>query len=82
MSAIEKLKKRVTALEAEVSKLMERRKQNEHRPSGHAWLNRIYGPLANDPDCVEAMRLGREYRGLLEPKPRKRKKRKGRRLDS
>ena len=82
MSAIEKLKKRVTALEAEVSKLKERRKQNEHRPSGHAWLNKIYGPFAKDPDCFEAVRPGREYRGLLEPKPRKRKKRKGRHVDS
>ena len=82
MSAIEKLKKRVTALEAEVSKLKERRKQNEHRPSGHAWLNKIYGPFAKDPDCFEAVRPGREYRGLLEPKPRKRKNRKGRHVDS
>ena len=77
MSAIEKLKKRITALEPEVSKLKEKRKQNEHQPSGHAWLSKIYGAFANDPDYLEAMRLGREYRELLEPKPRKRKKRKG-----
>jgi hypothetical protein len=82
MSAIEKLKKRVTALEAELSKLKDRRMQNQHQPSGAAWLNKIYGAFANDLDYLEAMRLGREYRESLKPKPRKRKKRKGSHVDS
>ena len=34
------------------------------------WLNRVSGMFADDPVFDEAMRLGREYRESLQPKPK------------
>ena len=82
MSAIEKLEQRLTALEAEVANLKEKHAQQEGQASGHPWLDRIYGAFANDPEYLEAMRLGRKYRESLRPKARKRTKRKAAHVDS
>jgi hypothetical protein len=74
MSAVEKLEQRLTAVEAELAEIKQR--LPAEKPAGHAWLERIYGAFANDPEYEEAMRLGREYRESLRPKTRKRRKRK------
>ena len=76
MSAIEKLEQRLAVLESEVAILKEKRKLNETQPSGHAWLNKVYGSFANDPEYLEAMRLGKQFRDEVTPKPKTRKKRK------
>ncbi len=55
-----KLADRVTALEAEVARLL-------------PWWKQIAGTFANDPMHAEAMRLGREYRESFPPKPKKRR---------
>ena len=61
--AVRELDARVAALEAEVAQL----KQQLQAPAetkGH-WVDRVYGAFANDPDFLEAMRLGRKYRESL-----------------
>ncbi len=72
--ANEALKDRVAALETEVAHLKAKvdASANERTP----WWEQIAGTFANDPIYEEAMRLGREYRKSLRPKPRTRKKRK------
>lgn len=74
------LEQRVAALEADVALLKELaiRKSERDKP----WLERIYGAFANDPMYDEAMRLGREYRESLRPKPPRKKKRKRVHADS
>jgi predicted nucleic acid-binding protein len=52
------LEQRVAALEAELAQL--KAKTEGTRPTD--WLDKVWGAFANDPDFVEAMRLGREYR--------------------
>jgi hypothetical protein len=66
------LAERVTALEAEVARL----KAKVEGTGGKAvpWWEKIAGAFANDPMFEEAMRLGREYRESLRPKPRQRRK--------
>lgn len=64
---------RVAVLEAEVSRL--KAKFEDATPRKKSWGNEIWGTFANDPFYEEAMRLGREYRESLRPKPRKRRKR-------
>lgn len=66
------LEDRVAALEAEVARL--RVKVEGAASQGRDWWNKIAGTFANDPAYEEAMRLGREYRESLRPKPPKRKK--------
>jgi hypothetical protein len=79
MSAIEKLEQRVSALEAEIARLKIGRQTDR---SGHVWLDKVFGSFANDPDYLEAMRLGRQYREEVKPKPKNRKKRKNAHVDS
>ena len=74
MSVIEKLESRLAALEAEVAKIKETRTPEEGKASSPNWVDKIYGSFANDPDYVEAMRLGRQYRESTKPKSVKRKK--------
>lgn len=70
------LESRVAALEAEVARLKAR--VEGQAASKTPWWEKIYGSFAGDPIYKEAMRLGREYRESLRPKPRKsRKKRNG-----
>ena len=68
-----KLKDRVAALEAEVARLKEIVGNSEPK---EPWWKRIAGTFAGDPAFLEAMRLGREYRESLRPKPKKPRKRK------
>lgn len=53
---------RLATLEAEVSRL--RQKVEAAQPH---WVDKVYGAFADDPDFLEAMRLGREYRESLRP---------------
>ena len=67
------LEDRVTALEKELAHMKARLKSTEH--ASPDWLDKICGSFTNDPIYEEAMRLGREYRESLRPKPKKRRKR-------
>lgn len=60
------LEERVAALDTEVARLKQER-PNEAQ-SKKPWWEQIRGTFKNDPDCIEAMRLGREYREALRPK--------------
>src|SRR5262245_6732265 len=67
--AVTEIELRVAALEAEVAQL---KSQLEAVVTpGKPWWQEIYGTFANDPLYEEAMRLGREYRESLRPKPAK-----------
>ncbi len=68
--AVLEIELRVAALEAEVSRLKQRL-VTVTQPA-KPWWQEIYGTFANDPMYEEAMRLGREYRESLRPKPAKR----------
>jgi hypothetical protein len=67
------LEDRVAALEAEVARLREKLDKGTGPPKD-GW-QRIRGIFADDPDFEEIVRLGREYRESLRPKPAKRRKR-------
>lgn len=71
MSAIEKLEKRLAAVEAELAELKRQNgaKKNEDKP----WWEKIYGSFEGNPHFKEAMELGRKYRESFRPKPRKKK---------
>ncbi|MGE0882916.1 MAG: hypothetical protein AB7P14_05190 [Blastocatellales bacterium] len=60
---------RVAALEAEVAQMKEQLAKTKE--SSGDWLDEIFGAFDNDPHFAEAMRLGREYRESLRPKPRR-----------
>ena len=66
-----KLEARLAALEAEVEQF--KQKIEAPKPEPKPWWEEIVGAFADDPDFLEAMRLGREYRESLRPKPAKRK---------
>ena len=67
------LDERVAALEEEVARV---RKEIRSLTNGTMpWWEKINGVFGDDPAFKEAMRLGREYRESLRPKPRKRRKR-------
>ena len=72
--ATKSLKERVAALEAEVARLKAQMEQGEKIPD-RPWWEQIAGTFAHDPYYEEAMRLGREYRESLRPKPHTRRKR-------
>ena len=61
------LESRVAVLEAKVDRL-----QRSVAPDGEPWWQQVVGAFADDPAFEEAMRLGREYRESLRPKPRSR----------
>jgi hypothetical protein len=61
---------RIAALESEVARLKQR--LEELAESKRHWVDDIYGAFANDPDFLEAMRLGRKNRESPRPKPAKR----------
>jgi hypothetical protein len=64
-SSISQLEQRVTALEAEVSRLKSKI-EALHPPA--PWWEQIAGTFQNDPMYEEAMRLGRHYRQSLRPR--------------
>lgn len=66
------LEARVAALEPEVSRL--KGLVEKSAEPDDSWVSKIAGTFANDPIFEEAMRLGREYRESLRPKPRTRRK--------
>ncbi|MGH9846347.1 MAG: hypothetical protein ACREEM_47215 [Blastocatellia bacterium] len=68
--AIAQIELRVAALETEVASL--RQRLEEPAETRKHWVDQVYGAFAGDADFLEAMRLGREYRESLKPKPRKR----------
>jgi hypothetical protein len=73
------LEARVAQLEAQVARLLAKLEATEKSarndsPSPQPWWRKIAGTFEGDPYFAEAMRLGREYRESLRPKPRKRKK--------
>ena len=65
------LESRVTTLESEVAQLKVQTDLNGS--SSGDWVDQIYGLFADYPDFDEVVRLGREYRESLRPKPLKRK---------
>ena len=69
--AANNLEQRVTALEAELARL--KAKVEGTGTGSNDWLDKVWGAFANDPDFLEAMRLGRAYRESLRPKPPKRR---------
>jgi len=73
------LEARVAALEVEVARLRARLEASEPPKDeglSKPWWRKIAGTFEGDPYFAEAMRLGREYRESLRPKPRKPKKKK------
>ncbi|HEV3081820.1 MAG TPA: hypothetical protein VGY66_18715 [Gemmataceae bacterium] len=66
------IERRLVALEAEVMRLKEsfEKLAAPERP----WWKEVAGTFVNDPIYEEAMRLGRQYRESLRPKPRKKRK--------
>ena len=71
MSTI-KLKDRVAVLEEEVARLKEIVTNSKSKTP---WWKEIVGAFRGDPAFLEAMRLGREYRESLRPKPKNPRKR-------
>ncbi len=59
MATIE-LEDRVTALEENFAKMMQERKETEALET--PWWKKIVGAFEGDPEFLEAMRLGREWR--------------------
>jgi hypothetical protein len=66
------LEARVAALEVEVTRL---KQELQDQKDQHSW-KQVIGTFANDPIYEEAMKLGRQYRESLRPKPKGIKKRK------
>ena len=69
--ASSKLEQRVTALEAEVTKLKDRLEAKDLLPP---WWEQIAGTFENDLIYDHAMRLGQHYRQSLRSKPSTRRK--------
>lgn len=70
--AVRKLESRVAALETEVTQLKQKLATATPSATTEAeipWWREIYGTFADDPLYEKAMRLGREYRESLRPKP-------------
>ncbi|MGH9840549.1 MAG: hypothetical protein ACREEM_17365 [Blastocatellia bacterium] len=68
--AARELELRVAALEAEMD--LVKQKLEAEASAAKPWWQEIYGTFAGDPLYEEAMRLGREYRESLRPRPAKR----------
>jgi hypothetical protein len=68
-----KLADRVAALEREVARLAMKLEHADKKDD--PWKTDVFGAFAGDPDFLEAMRLGREWRESFRPKPRKRRAR-------
>jgi hypothetical protein len=66
--AVPGIEDRVAALEAEMARM--KAQLEKVVPAQRDWLDEVYGAFEGDPIFEEAMRLGREYRESLRPKPR------------
>jgi hypothetical protein len=77
MATARKLEERVTELEAKVAKL-EGLLSEQKEATKPDW-RKIVGTFADDPLYEEAMKLGRQYRESLRPKPRSKSKQKAKR---
>ena len=75
-----KLEARVAVLEAKVEQLQRKLKAGD--PDAKPWWEDMVGAFADDPAFEKAMRLGREYRESLRPKPRSKQPRRGKSSDS
>src|SRR5262249_40777860 len=62
------IESRLAALEAEVA-LLKQRLDGPAETRKH-WVDEAYGAFAGDPDFLEAMRVGRNYRQALRAEPR------------
>ncbi|MCW3050841.1 MAG: hypothetical protein JWN14_11 [Chthonomonadales bacterium] len=60
------IEERLTALEAAVQRLKEERTATSSTAEA-PWWKRVIGVYKDDPEFLEAMRLGREYRESLRP---------------
>ena len=69
MSAIS-LEERLAALEAEVAALKKQVGVKDDRP----WWQKVSGAFQGDKAFLEAMKLGRQYRESLRPKPKAKKR--------
>lgn len=68
---IAELTRRVEELEREVARLQqERNGTHDDRP----WWEKTAGRFKDDPEFDEIVRLGREYRESLRPKPKRKRK--------
>lgn len=65
------IQQRLTALEAEVAAL---KKQLNGGKDDRPWWQQIAGAFQGDEAFLEAMKLGREYRESLRPKPKAKKR--------
>ncbi|MEX2175284.1 MAG: hypothetical protein WD872_13060 [Pirellulaceae bacterium] len=72
--AAQTVEERLRALESEVAALKKR--VGDAPDDARPWWQKISGAFQGDPAFLEAMKLGREYRESLRPKPRAKKKRK------
>ena len=63
----------LAGLEQRVARIERELRLKPKRTSGKWWIDSA-GRFENDPVFEEMVRLGREYRESLRPKPRKRKK--------
>jgi len=63
--AVPGIEQRVVALEADMARVKEQLAKAV--PAQKDWLDETYGAFENHPIDEEAMRLGREYRGVAPP---------------
>lgn len=61
------LEERLTAVETKLEQLEREKQQNKEQNQATPWWEQIRGQFKDDPDYLEAMRLGREYRESLRP---------------
>ncbi len=56
------IEERLTAVEIELQKLKQEKARDEAHKEAIPWWEQIRGQFKDDPDYLEAMRLGREWR--------------------
>jgi hypothetical protein len=69
MSAIEKLKERMSAMETELAEL-----RNEINKTHEPWWKAWMGAFQEDPLFEQAMKYGQQWRRGQKPKPAKKKR--------
>ncbi len=56
------IEERLTAVETELQKIKQEKEQSKEKEKARPWWEQIRGQFKDDPDYLEAMRLGREWR--------------------